>query len=290
MSNPFLEQLIASNITDRESLSLYASGARDKADCPMLRCKRTGAIFAQDIAHMNNEHYQEKPFDDAEQRFTGGVIDKMDLDRRAALLNSYVPGKQWLDFGCGFGEILKAVGPFSASTAATELNRTQSNFVRAAGFDVRNDIAEFGRTDFEVVTLFHVLEHLLDPVAMLAHIKRHCSPGATIIVEVPHARDFLLTGLGLDSFKRFTLWSEHLVLHTKQTLAFAFEQAGLELKSIAGVQRYPLSNHLHWAANDLPRGHEELAWLNTPDLQLAYQAALSAQDATDTLLAVGKCP
>ncbi|MEO5808383.1 class I SAM-dependent methyltransferase [Devosia sp.] len=290
MSNPFLEQLIASNITDRASLSLYASGARDKADCPMLACKRTGAIFAQDISHMTNEHYQEKPFADVEQHFSGGVIDKMDLDRRAALLNSYVPGKRWLDFGCGFGEILKAAGPFAASTAATELNRTQSNSVRAAGFDVRDDVAEFGRADFEVVTLFHVLEHLPDPVAMLAHIKRHCSPGATIIVEVPHARDFLLMGLQSDDFKRSTLWSEHLVLHTRSTLSLAIEGAGLQLAAITGIQRYPVANHLYWARFGLPGGHEHLSQLNTPELGRAYEAALARVDQTDTLLAIAAVP
>jgi 2-polyprenyl-3-methyl-5-hydroxy-6-metoxy-1,4-benzoquinol methylase len=289
MFNPFLARLLESGLTHERDLEPYADGVRDAYNMPMVRCRLTGAIFIKDIAHATVEHYEGKSFGEASEGFWGGPIDKFDLDRRTELLKSYVPGKHWLDFGCGFGDLVSTVGPFSKSVAATELNEIQTAHVRKAGFDVRKDLAEFGRP-FDVVSMFHVLEHLPDPVAMLASIRQHMKPGGVIVVEVPHAGDFLLQGLQNEAFKRFTLWSEHLVLHTRPTLRHLLAAAGFETQSITGVQRYPVSNHLFWAQQGKPGGHEKMAFLNTQPLLDAYADALSANDLTDTLVAIGRVP
>ena len=38
---------------------------------------------------------------------------------------------------------------------------------------------------------------------------------ANLIIEVPHANNLLLKKLKIKSFINFTLWSEHLILHTR---------------------------------------------------------------------------
>ncbi len=287
MFNPFLAQLLKSGVVHECDLETYSEGARDSDNMPMVRCRRTGAIFIKDIAHATAEHYEEKSFGETRDGFWGGPIDKFDLDRRTELLKSYVPGKDWLDFGCGFGDILSTAGPFARSIAATELNAIQTAHVRKAGFDVRKDLAEFGRS-FGVVSMFHVLEHLPDPIATLSHIRKHMHVGSTLIAEVPHARDFLLGPLDSDPFKRFTLWSEHLVLHTRETLRFAISEAGFQVVSVSGVQRYPISNHLNWARHGLQGGHETFAFLNDGTLHRAYESVLQRSDFTDTLVIVGR--
>ena len=63
--------------------------------------------------------------------------------------------------------------------------------------------------------------------------------------------------------------------------------AGFKSIVIEGVQRYGLSNHLHWLRNKLPAGHKSnLSLLESPVLKTAYADALSRLDANDTLVAV----
>ncbi|MDP4837761.1 MAG: hypothetical protein NWS01_11550, partial [Burkholderiales bacterium] len=83
------------------------------------------------------------------------------------------------------------------------------------------------------------------------------------------------------------LWSQHLVLHTRDSLRLLLADAGFNNIVIQGVQRYGVSNHLHWLSTKKPGGHRSLiSALETPELQLAYQNALSKIDATDTLTVI----
>ena len=108
--------------------------------------------------------------------------------------------------------------------------------------------------------------------------------GGHILIEVPHAEDYLLSSLACEEFKQFTLWSQHLVLHTRESLRKILNFVGLEEIKIEGVQRYPLSNHLNWLANGKAGGHKSsLSSLDSDALCNAYQNALARVDATDTL-------
>ena len=108
-----------------------------------------------------------------------------------------------------------------------------------------------------------------------------------MILEVPHANDFLLEHMSVSAFIQFTLWSQHLVLHTRDSLRRMLTSAGFKHIKIEGVQRYSISNHLHWLKNSKPGGHiTTLSALDSPELKRAYAEALSKIDATDTLVAI----
>ena len=137
-----------------------------------------------------------------------------------------------------------------------------------------------------VITLFHVLEHLPDPIETLIGLKRLLSKDGTLIVEVPHANDFLLNFPTLDAFKQFALWSPRLVLHTRVSLKAILEFCGFRVVSIKGVQRYPLSNHVGWLANRKTGGHvSPLSALDPWNLTQAYESSLARIDAIDTFVA-----
>jgi hypothetical protein len=109
--------------------------------------------------------------------------------------------------------------------------------------------------------------------------------GGKIIVEVPHANDFLITFLECEAFKKFTFWSEHLILHTRESLKIFLQEAGFTRVVIKGYQRYPLANHLHWLAKGLPGGHMQWAALSSEQLDISYADLLAQIDRTDTLIA-----
>ena len=111
-------------------------------------------------------------------------------------------------------------------------------------------------------------------------------PGGRLLLEVPHARDFLLINLNSEKFKKHTLWSQHLILHTRLSLTSMLATAGFNDIMIKGIQRFPLSNHLNWLIAAAPGGHVgSLSFLSDSDLNCEYEKVLNQIDATDTLIA-----
>ena len=117
-------------------------------------------------------------------------------------------------------------------------------------------------------------------------MKKKIGNGGSIIIEVPHANDFLLNVLKSEAFKEHTLWSQHLILHTRTSLHRFLDYVGFKNIVIRGIQRYPLSNHLWWLTKGQPGGHKKsLAMIDDVMTKAYYESALQGIDATDTLLA-----
>ena len=90
----------------------------------------------------------------------------------------------------------------------------------------------------------------------------------------------------MDSFKEFTFWDQHLILHTRESLEKFLTAAGFSQISIQGIQRYPLANHLHWLSRFSPGGHESWDFLKDYFLDTAYENKLKSLNMTDTLMAI----
>lgn len=62
------------------------------------------------------------------------------------------------------------------------------------------------------------------------------------------------------------------------------EQAGLKINYIKQIQRYPISNHLYWLAKGSPGGHKEWHFLDSPEMNAAYEKQLASISVCDTIL------
>ena len=138
---------------------------------------------------------------------------------------------------------------------------------------------------YDIITMFHVLEHIPDPKSILSQLSEMLANDGQIIVEVPNAADALLTLYNNEPFFHFTYWSCHLFLYTAKILQMLFDQMNLKVNYIKQIQRYPLSNHLHWLANGNPGGHQKWHFLNSPELYAAYEKQLAAIGKCDTIMA-----
>jgi 2-polyprenyl-3-methyl-5-hydroxy-6-metoxy-1,4-benzoquinol methylase len=138
---------------------------------------------------------------------------------------------------------------------------------------------------YDLITAFHVIEHLADPRAMLKTLASKLADNGRMVIEVPSSDDALLSLYDSEAFQKFTYWSQHLFLFSVETLRRLAEQAGLRIVTIQQYQRYPLSNHLHWLSRCEPGGHAKWAFLDSPELTAAYSSALAKMGKCDTLLA-----
>lgn len=283
------EQLLSLGCISEDRVEEYFPRVRDRADIRVLRDTETGVVFLDRSDHMDISHYEEiegGAYWQASDRGSARSAYGEDDVRRAAQFAQHIEGKDYVDVGCGTGGILDLVKERAATVAGVEPQRAMREELQQAGYTMYRLPEDMPDASFDVASLFHTLEHLTDPLGTLKEIKRALRPGGVLMVEVPHARDALLTTFELESFKAFTFWSEHLVLHTRESLTAFLAAAGFSSIAVEGFQRYPLANHLYWLAHGKPGGQKHLSEFSSPALDAAYQERLAAMDRTDTLIAI----
>lgn len=269
-----------------DQISLRHKGVRDNSNINVLECGHCGLVFLSSFDHINEQFYEQSSM-------LGGVVDLRkyrvnslnDDQRRYGLLKESLLNKRVLDFGCGGGGFLKLTEEVATSVAGVELDssirQALNEIDRIQVFRTVNDISD----EYDIITLFHVLEHLPDPIKILEKLKSHLSSTGKLIVEVPSANDALLKLYCSLPFAQFTYWSCHLFLYTPETLSEVAERAGLKVKFVKQVQRYPLSNHLYWLVNEKPGGHHVWEFINSSGLHDAYEKQLASVGMCDTLFA-----
>jgi SAM-dependent methyltransferase len=139
-------------------------------------------------------------------------------------LSRYIrPPDRVLDIGSGAGEWLYLLKRQGISATGLDPDPGYAAFARrelsvevVAGLV---DEVEFAPQSFQVVTLFHVLEHLRDPVRVLKQCLGWLSDGGNLIVEVPN-----LASPHQHPHKRFH--PAHLFGFVPATLALAARKAG----------------------------------------------------------------
>lgn len=290
--NVLIQQLSQIGAISEERLQPYFPRVRDREDIAVLRDYQCEVIVLSGIDHVGNSYYEEREEKHGysvrgSTLYTSRLGDNI---RRAKDFGGLIRNKCWLDFGCGLGGMLDEMASEAKHAIGLEPSRARADLVKAKGHSVALSMDEIEAETLDVVTMFHVLEHLTDPLRELEKIRARLKPDGVLLIEVPHARDALFTLYGSEDFKTFTFWSEHLVLHTRQSLTLLLKAAGFSAVEVTGYQRYPLANHLHWLAKHKPGGHELWSFLNSTGLQTEYEAVLSKLDRTDTLIAVCRQP
>lgn len=148
----------------------------------------------------------------------------LDTFRRHAALK---PVGRMLDVGCGNGATIRAFGQVAPGWAkvGTEFDAKYRAEVESIPGTEPLHVGPVegvpGR--FDVITMVHVLEHIVDPIAVLATLRGKLAPGGLLLVEVPHhpANAFEL------------LIADHRTHFTADSLARALASAGFEIVSVA---------------------------------------------------------
>lgn len=100
--------------------------------------------------------------------------------------------KSWLDIGCGVGEILSVARSEGFNVLGVETNTEQVKFAnKRFGLPVNNeyiskDTLSNYSEKYGVISIFNVLEHLVDPSKIIGLISNLQDVGDNIVIEVPH--------------------------------------------------------------------------------------------------------
>ena len=176
--------------------------------------------------------------------------------RRFELIEAVTGGPgSILDVGSGTGEVLVAARDRGWRIQGVEPERTGAEMALERGLPVEVAMLEesgIPERSFDVVSVFHVLEHIPDSRPFLRTLARWAKPGGYVVVEVPNftsvqRRRFRGTWSGLRAL-------EHIVHFTPSTLDRTLRESGLEPRLIRTPSYVGPPQTLHFAVRDLGRG------------------------------------
>lgn len=272
----------------KENLEIFSNKTRDNNCLTVFKDRMSKVIYIDDF-YVGEKIYESGSYrNEFNQSSIRDFEDVTDSDRRFNSYKQFIVGKSIVDFGCGAGSFMKQSRNLAKSLVGVELQKNFIDALNKENIKCFKDVNEI-ENEQDCIFLFHSLEHLHNPIDLLIKIRNKLKGNeqGKIIIEVPHAKDFLINTLKAQSFIDFTLWSQHLVLHTRESLRLLLEYCGFKGVIIEGVQRYSISNHINWLNNNKPGGHKEiLSLFETQELVGAYANALSKIDANDTLVAI----
>ena len=115
------------------------------------------------------------------------------VDRSADLIESRTKAGsgKLLDIGCGYGFFLREMQSRGWEVEGLEISRPGRRYVRNRwNIHVHSEPLEdlsLHENSFDVVTLFYVIEHVLDPLRLLTEIKRVLKSDGLVLLRWPHS-------------------------------------------------------------------------------------------------------
>ena len=120
------------------------------------------------------------------------IVRKYTLNQKTKLIKNYVPQGKLLDYGCGTGDFLAQAQYKGYQILGIEPNpKALAQASQQTNVEIKTNLDELESTlKVDVITLWHVLEHVPHPTETLAQLYRHLNTGGYIIIAVPNRASY----------------------------------------------------------------------------------------------------
>ena len=204
----------------------------------IVRCASCGYWF-KIPTRSSDETYADEYANDAavEQYMSSDPTRKFYRSVLAGLENR---GGRLLDIGTGLGIFVEEANRAGYAARGVDLCEPLVERAKARGLDVEfrrlEDMSETER--FDVITLLDVIEHVPDPLALLASARRLLVPSGELVIYTPNHRAAsvvlarALRTVGLDFGVNAVFGCNHLGFFDNVTLPNAIEKSGFALRRL----------------------------------------------------------
>lgn len=153
-------------------------------------------------------------------------VKKWMFEYKFKVINQYKISGRLLDLGAGTGDFLAEAKSRNWQVSGVEPNSKARDLAKGKEIQLQKDISEISGT-FEVITLWHVLEHVYDLKEYIDFLKTHLSENGVLLIAVPNFKSW-------DAEKYGSFWAandapRHLYHFSKTAIKKLFKEAGLEL-------------------------------------------------------------
>ena len=119
------------------------------------------------------------------------TVKRYTLNKKVKLINKYtIEEKKLLDIGCGTGEFLFNAKNKNWKTVGVELNQNARKKATDKKLEIYKSLDAINNQKFDVITLWHVLEHLSDLDNQINKITSLLNKNGTLIIAVPNYKSY----------------------------------------------------------------------------------------------------
>lgn len=167
----------------------------------IVKCQNCGFHFTNPIPEEKDigEYYKSDDYISHSSNKKGvinflyNIVRKKTLKRKVALLRYEIEGDELLDIGSGTGHFLQAAKEKGFNGIGVEPNADARKFAHSQN-DVRSvsqeELHVMERHGFDVITMWHVLEHVYDLETDLTKINEILNPSGKLFIAVPNMNSF----------------------------------------------------------------------------------------------------
>ena len=293
-----IKELIKKCILCKHSkFALISNQVRDSKKHKIIRCLKCNHMQLYPIPTFNDEkkfydeNLQEKNINDVSSIKRARRKMMPDNTRRAELVSKIITKRsRILEIGSGHGFFLDIMKKNGYNVTGFEISKEKRKYskkvTKVPVLDININEKTPTAKPFDIVVLFHTLEHIIDPITLLKNIKKLLKPKGKVLVEVPNCDDF---HLGLNKFYKEFYWERaHIHYFNSKSLKTVINLGGFKGIKITGVQRYSIENFFHWRLKNKPQMENptyslsgKLNWLDE-----SYKKYLERNLICDTLISI----
>lgn len=158
-------------------------------------------------------------------------IKNIALKNKLNLINSQQPQKgKLLDIGAGTGDFLSVAKKDGWEITGVEPNERAKGIAKNKGVVFVEQTSEITDHSFDVITMWHVLEHVPDLEAQIKELKRLLKPSGSLILAVPNFKSY-----DANHYKQF--WAAfdvpiHFWHFSKTAIKLLFQKEAMQLEKV----------------------------------------------------------
>jgi 2-polyprenyl-3-methyl-5-hydroxy-6-metoxy-1,4-benzoquinol methylase len=118
------------------------------------------------------------------------LIKNIALKNKLKLINTKSQKGKLLDIGAGTGDFLVVANNDGWQTIGTEPSEKAKGIAINKGVKFAESLSSLENNSFDVITMWHVLEHVPNLEEYIIELKRLLKPSGTIIIAVPNFKSF----------------------------------------------------------------------------------------------------
>ncbi len=171
---------------------------------------------------------------DAKSTFTDKLyqwVKRRNLRNKIQIIdNQSLITKSLLDFGAGTGDFVVYANQAEYQASGMEPNAKARDLAKSKGISLVPDLEALGNETFQVITLWHVLEHLPNLEEQISEIASRLNPDGALVIAVPNFKSF-------DAKYYGNHWAgydvpRHLWHFSKTAIRKLFKKQGFKIVSI----------------------------------------------------------
>ena len=176
---------------------------KEKEVFNLVKCKKCGLVYLnprpdkeeiKKYYHSSNHLWTQSEVVDIKKTRIWGIPWREAIKKKAEPILRYKKIGRILDVGCGDGSLLSFLKELGWQTSGVELHERSSLYAREVlGLNVfsgRLEEANYPGEFFDVIILFHVLEHLSDPSGTLKKVRMLLRKDGFLLIKVPNFDSF----------------------------------------------------------------------------------------------------